>query len=371
LNVSDKQTLTIFQLYFSHKSENHNPMKTKLKTTNNMRTAAITVLATSMLALSAQSQAAMLDDTKPPASVSANDFIELFGKLSGSYPGFRKAHARGACAAGTFVPNKDAKEFSDSALFSSGDLPTVMRFSLGGANPNSDERVPGVRGLGIQIALPDGSKHGITGNSNPVFGGKDPETFFGFLTTLLPDESGKPNMAKVGAYVAANPSVQANAMWSRTTPAPASWANTPYFGLHTFFYQPQTGEQLKYRWALSPDLGNVGLTAEQAATMPAAFLEEKLTAQVNDPATTVSFTLSATIGEAQDTNIDPSMPWPDTRQQVVMGTITVNAVGGESCKNVNFDPNLLSKGFTPSDDPILRMRSPAYGISFGKRLSGQ
>ncbi|MFT6269434.1 MAG: catalase, partial [Alphaproteobacteria bacterium] len=38
---------------------------------------------------------------------------------------------------------------------------------------------------------------------------------------------------------------------------------------------------------------------------------------------------------------------------------------------LNFDPNILSAGFTPSADPVLRMRSPAYAISFGKRLSNQ
>ncbi|MCS4306412.1 catalase [Rheinheimera pacifica] len=41
------------------------------------------------------------------------------------------------------------------------------------------------------------------------------------------------------------------------------------------------------------------------------------------------------------------------------------------CSNINFDPNVLSRGFSASDDSVLRMRSPAYAISFGKRLSGQ
>lgn len=347
--------------------------KNKWLSSNTLLASAVStvLIAFSAHSMGAANNAAPYQDSKPPESVTANDFIELFGKLSGSYPGFRKAHARGTCAVGTFTPSKDAPQFADSALFASGELPAVMRFSLGGANPNADERAPGVRGLGIQITLADGSKHTITGNSVPVFSGKDPETFFGFLSALLPDESGKPDMAKLGAYIAANPSVQANVMWSRTTPAPASWANTPYFGLHTFFYQPKSGEQIKYRWSLSPDLGVEGLTPEQSASMPAAFLEDKLKAQVSDANTTVSYTLSATIGQAEDTNIDPSTQWPDTREQVVMGTITVKDVGGEGCDKLNFDPNLLSKGFTPSDDPVLRMRSPAYGISFGKRMTGQ
>jgi catalase len=45
--------------------------------------------------------------------------------------------------------------------------------------------------------------------------------------------------------------------------------------------------------------------------------------------------------------------------------------GGDACTIINFDPNVMSAGFLPSDDPVLKMRSPAYAISFGKRLSNQ
>ena len=310
--------------------------------------------------------------TAPPENVTASQFIEIFEKLGGKYPGYRKAHAKGVCASAEFTPNQNAKYFSESDLFSKPTLPAVVRFSIGSANPSSDERVPGVRGMGVQIKLPSGGLHTIAGNSSPMFAGKDPETFYGFLLTLVPDETGKPDMARVGAYMAANPSVQANAVWSRSTPAPASFANTPYFGLHTFFYQAKdSAEKVKYRWDLSPSLGNVGLSKEEAAAMPSEFLADKLAAQVADPDTSVSFTLTATIGEESDTNTDPSAQWPEGRPKVIMGKITIKEVGGKACDNLNFDPNMLSAGFTPSADRVLRMRSPAYGISFGKRLTNQ
>jgi catalase len=38
---------------------------------------------------------------------------------------------------------------------------------------------------------------------------------------------------------------------------------------------------------------------------------------------------------------------------------------------VNFDPLVMSDGVQPTNDPVLLFRSPAYAISFGKRLSGQ
>ncbi|MFT5670992.1 MAG: catalase [Glaciecola sp.] len=349
----------------------------------NKRSALLSIGAASLVgglvlipALNAQAQvpakASAMASTAPPETATALDFINIFEKLSGSQPGLRKAHAKGVCATAVFEPNREAAYFKDAALFGQDSLPATVRFSVGSGNPASDERIPGARGMAIQIKLPNGSAHTITGNSTPVFSGKDPQTFLGFLRTLVPDETGQVNFAGVGAYVAANPSVQAAAMWSRTTPAPASYANTPYFGLHTFFFEDsQIKEKIKYRWQLTPILGDVGLTKEQAASMPAVFLADKIKEQMDNPDIKVSFTLTATIGIDADTNVDPSQVWPADREQVAMGSITITEVGGMACDKLNFDPNILSAGFTPSADPVLRMRSPAYGISFGKRLSNQ
>lgn len=62
-----------------------------------------------------------------------------------------------------------------------------MRFLAGGANPSSDEKAPGTHGMSMQIKLPNGSLRTFTGNNFLVFAGKDPKTFLGFLSTLLPE----------------------------------------------------------------------------------------------------------------------------------------------------------------------------------------
>jgi catalase len=300
--------------------------------------------------------------------VQATDLIEVFEKLGGKHPGFRKAHAKGMCATGTFTPTPN-DDFAGAALLNSGELPVTMRFSLGGANPASDERAPGTRGLGVQIKLPDGRLHYFTGNNFPVFAGKDPETFFGFLSTLLPDENGKPNPAKTMEFVKNNPSVQANMMWNQTAKTPASYANTQFFGLHTFYYDNADKERTKYRWEIVPSLGVKTLEKDEAAKMPAEFLADTFAKQLADGE--VSFSIVANIGQPEDTDVDPSQQWPSERPQVTLGKLTVSSAGSDVCKNINFDPNILSAGFTSSDDPILRMRSPAYAVSFGKRLSNQ
>jgi catalase len=301
-------------------------------------------------------------------TIQANDFVELFSKLGGQHPGFRKAHAKGLCASGTFLPSPN-KHFKNSALLSNGELPVSLRFSLGGSNPNSDERAPGTRGMGMQIQLPNGALHTFTGNNFPVFAGKDPETFHGFLSTLIPGKNGKPDRAKMMEFIKQNPSVQANAIWNRTAKTPASFANTEFFGIHTFYFEQDNGQKTKFRWNVTPSLGVKTLEKSETANMPTEFLADTLAKQLKDE--TVRFTIMASIGELQDSDIDPSQQWPSERPQVALGTVTINTSGGEACKNTNFDPNMISDGFTPSDDPVLKIRSAAYAISFGKRLSGQ
>jgi catalase len=41
------------------------------------------------------------------------------------------------------------------------------------------------------------------------------------------------------------------------------------------------------------------------------------------------------------------------------------------CKNINYDPLVMSDGIAPTNDPVLLFRSPSYAVSFAKRLQGK
>lgn len=80
------------------------------------------------------------------------------------------------------------------------------------------------------------------------------------------------------------------------------------------------------------------------------------------------------IGEPGDSEDNPTIAWPQERKQVKVGTLTISAAmpqAGAACEKINYDPLVMADGIAPSNDPILRFRSPAYGLSFAKRLSGQ
>ena len=185
------------------------------------------------------------------------------------------------CASGTFVPAPN-KHFIDAALLSNGELPISIRFSVGGASPSSDEKVSGTRVMDIQIKLPNGSlhtftpshPHTLTGINYPVFAGKIPEHFLGFLSTSLPDENGKADPAKTMAFNQKDPSVLANVMWNQTAKTPAPYATTAFFGIHTLYFEQPNGQKTKFRGGIQPNLGVKMLEKEEAIDMPTEFLAD-------------------------------------------------------------------------------------------------
>jgi catalase len=86
----------------------------------------------------------------------------------------------------------------------------------------------------------------------------------------------------------------------------------------------------------------------------------------------VQWRLVATIGTADDASADATVAWPDSRQRVTLGTLTINRIATEqpgNCSDVNFDPLVLPAGIAPSDDPLLSARSATYSNSYRRRAA--
>lgn len=297
-----------------------------------------------------------------------NDFIEVFAKLSGDHKGLRKNHAKGVCAIGDFTASQVGTDNFDAEIFSGKTIPVVYRFSLPGGNPLIADSAKVPRGLAAQFSLTDGSKHNIATLNVPVFAAKDPETFLGLLQASVPGNDGMPDTAKIQAFRMAHPDTQPQVQWLAAAPTPFSYTTTEYFGIHTFFIANKHGEKIKVRWHLQPKDGIKNLADAEIALKNANYLDDMLKQRLSEAI--VEFDWIISIGEIGDSEIDPTVQWP-ARPELNVGTMRIRSSGDASCSNINFDPNVLSRGFSSSDDPVLRMRSPTYAISFGKRLSGQ
>jgi catalase len=77
-----------------------------------------------------------------------------------------------------------------------------------------------------------------------------------------------------------------------------------------------------------------------------------------------------TLGQPGDRTDDASVPWPEGREQMDVGTLTLDSVESEEtspARDINFDPLVLPAGIAPSDDPLLSARSAVYSQSFTRR----
>jgi catalase len=80
--------------------------------------------------------------------------------------------------------------------------------------------------------------------------------------------------------------------------------------------------------------------------------------------------LIITLGQPGDATNDATVAWPDGREQVDVGTLTLDHIESEetsTARDINFDPLVLPSGMAPSDDPLLSARSAIYSQSFTRR----
>lgn len=302
--------------------------------------------------------------------VSPVQFIDTFAKIFGEHKGERKGHAKGVCFIGEFQGNSKLAAYSASPLLSGEVYPMIGRFSMPGGNPHAAENSRSPRGFAAQIQLSNGDLQHFALLSTPVFGAKNPASFLGLLQASIPDPiTGKPDLKKIAAYRQAHPDTQGQADYLAKQAPPASYGHAAYFGLHTFYLSNASGKQQAVRWQLQPLDGIKGLTESEIAAPPHNFLEARLRERLAKGP--LKFKFELVLAAEGYPLLDPSQAWPSQSKVLNAGEFRITKSDGDQCKNINFDPNVLASGITASDDPILQIRSAAYAISFGKRLTGQ
>ncbi|MFZ5620760.1 MAG: catalase family peroxidase [Pseudomonadota bacterium] len=308
-----------------------------------------------------------------PAPVTPDQVVTAIEGTFGVTPGQRRNHTKGLCAVGEFKATAEAAGYSRSALFSGNSIPVIARFSLAGGNPNAPDTARSPRGMALQFKLPDGALQHMTMLNTPVFGAATPQTFLDHIVAIKPDPAtGKPDPDKIKAFKANHPDSHAQARFLAENNPPVSYANSAFFGIHTFKFIDADNTTRLVRWRFIPQDGEQRLTDEAMKTAPKDFLESRLLERAKrEP---IRWDMLIAIGEAGDAETDPTVAWPDDRKSVRMGTLTLTGVmpqPGAACESINFDPLVIADGIAATDDPILQFRSPAYAVSFGKRLSGK
>jgi len=304
--------------------------------------------------------------------VTAEDVVAALEGAYGVHPGERRNHTKGTCALGAFVGMSGAGKYSRSALFSGTPVPVVARFSLAGGDPEASDAERSPRGMALEFRLPNGSLQHMTMINTPMFFAAMPRTFLDKMRALKADPAtGKPNPEALEAFAASHPDNRRQALFLADHNPPASYANSAYYGIHTFKFVDRADKVTLVRWRFVPEDGEKPLTDSALKSMPRDFLERALIDRTQRGP--VRWGMLLTIGEPGDPENDPTLAWPQNRKELKVGTLTISsalAQKGAGCENINYDPLVMSDGIAPTEDPVLLFRSPSYVRSYTKRLQG-
>ena len=293
-----------------------------------------------------------------------------FAQKSGTQaPGFRRAHSKGVCFAGTFTPAPEAASLSKARAFSQPAIAVIGRFSASSNNPYAPDGASPVRGMAVQLKTDDGQEWRIAMNSFPFFAAATPQAFQAMNEAGKPDPAtDKPDPDKMKAVLAAHPEIAAFQAWAKTAPRSDSLGSTRFNGVNAFELTNAQGDKRMVRWSMRPRTAFVAMTPEQLKAAAPDFLMADLDQRL--AAGPLVWDMVAQIAEAGDPITDPSKAWPDTRKEATIGTLTLAHAEPQAsgpCRDLNFDPLILPVGIAGSDDPILHARSAAYSVSVNRR----
>jgi catalase len=297
--------------------------------------------------------------------------VATLNKLAGGpHPGFRANHAKGVLLTGHFTAAPGASALSKAAhLKANQTVPILVRFSNGTGVPNLPDVDPHAspHGMAIRFTLPDKSSTDIVALSATYFPVAKPEDFLAMLNAAG-DSAGKTKPTPLDVFFKAHPRAAA---WAQTPrPAPESFATLAFYGINSFKFTNAAGADQYVRYQIVPGAGEHALSAAQAASAEPDYLMDEIKQRLKKAP--VTFRLLAQKAAAGDAIQDPSIAWPATRPTVELGTLTIDGVVADQVgeqKRLMFTPLALTDGISPSQDPVLLARPPAYAVSFAQRAN--
>lgn len=304
-----------------------------------------------------------------PNELTPAKFVDEFQQVDGIHSGFRRNHAKGVGVRGFFESNGNGARFSKALVFQAGRVPVIGRFSIPGGNPFAVDSATTVHALGLQFTMPNGEEWRTAMIDLPVFPFPTPQAFFENLAASAPDpQTHKPDPQKMAAFIGSHPEFLEAIKILKSHAPPSAFDNSPYFGLNTYLLTDASGKITPVRWWFNPSQPFVAADMSAGNEPDKNYLFDGLIASVHQHP--LQWHMMLVIGQPGDRTDDPNVMWPEGREQVDAGTLTIDTVESEetsAARDINFDPLVLPAGIGPSDDPFLSARSAIYSQSFTRR----
>ena len=302
----------------------------------------------------------------------AVDLVDRLEWVSGLYPGYRRAHAKGSCYRAVFLPSGSAADLTTAAHLQGDPVPATVRFSNFSGNPYVWDRTRSARGMAVAFHLPGGVATDLTSVSQPVFVADSPEGFRRFLEAAEPDMfTGSPDPDTVRRYANEHAESMRGLRAVKNTPIPVSYATLRYWAIHAFLWVDRMRKRTPVRYRWEPEAGVQQLSDEKAAQRSPNYLFDELAERL--ATNTVAFQLKVQLGEPGDPTNDCTVPWPVERAELTVGRLLITGPVEDQAKwdQRVFDPSRLVPGIEMSDDPVLRFRSQVYAVSHSRRVQGK
>ena len=291
----------------------------------------------------------------------------------GAHRGFRAAHAKGLCCAGTFTATAEAAKLTRAAHMAGQVVPVTVRFSNASGDPTAPDVMGGGGGMAVKFQLADGESTDLLTITAPIFPSRTPEDFLQLTQALTPDPTThQPDRTKIDAFAAAHPELRAALMVALTARPLASFAQAVYHAVHAFRFVNAAGYEHFVRYSWRPEPGTARIYLDEAQRIPPDYLQRELGERL--AAGPVRFSLHLQLADKGDDVNDPATAWPQDRSSVFAGTLELTALASDQkggCEALVFDPTRVTDGIAVSDDPILNARPGAYSVSFHRRMSSK
>jgi catalase len=297
----------------------------------------------------------------------AEQLLNALDTLFGLHPGFRPAHAKGLMCSGTFTPAPEAAKLTRAPHASKPSTPVTVRYSDGTGLPtvpDNDPKVSGPRGFAVRFHLAEHVHTDILGDSSNTFPVRTGEEFVELLRATAASKKGKPEA--LAAFLASHPNAKRFVETYR--PIPTSFTREAFFALTAFRFTNAEGVSRHGRFRIRPEAGTEYLSDEEAARRSANFLFEEIGPRLaRGPA---RLGVLVQLAEPGDDVTDASVAWPDSRKEVLFGTITLTARVDDQepeSRKIIFDPVPRVEGIDPSGDPLTEARADLYLLSGRRR----
>jgi catalase len=132
----------------------------------------------------------------------------------------------------------------------------------------------------------------------------------------------------------------------------------------------QQGSSRYGRYRIMPEALIEHLSPDEAKTKGADFLFDEIKDRVQSGP--IRFRIRVQLANPGDTVNDATVHWPEDREVVEFGIMTLTAVAPDNAREqqtIIFDPIPRVDGIEPSDDPLLELRAAVYLLSGRRRRS--